>query len=237
MSNNNKFKIVVEDHAPFVGDIKSNIMSSDDLADKLICPLFGGVWDDFYGCKIRPTTAADGIHSSIAVDIYFKEMPNADQERCAISRVGKAPTTGNANDMTAKFMAMVAMNATPCQIYKVQDKVYEALSDFVPNNAPINWKGKTMEKTFQTNPYMNSREEVFVCIQGLDLNKVLSLVYGTRDEDGTYQYRADLVRPIPGETEKFIVNVQQIDVNTPNEIYRMLGVYVQGANNIHTYNR
>lgn len=81
------------------------------------------------------------------------------------------------------------------------------------------------------------KEEVVVCVSGLDLNKLITEIYGDKTDDGRFEYVATPSTMIPGKSNEFIMQVCQLDTGVVREIQRSLGIYAASAPQFHRYTR
>lgn len=233
-----KAKITVNDHAAFGGNVKCNLMSSMEMAE-IVSSLFGGVFRDYAGCKIRindgrglPAVVNTIAPGALYVDLYFKDQSADTSDKIAtLSVIGKDDNKkGSLGERYTRVMG-----TTPGRIYQVSKETYECLEEFMFNGARTQWNNHTQEITTRMNPY--SKDEVLVTISGLDLNKVIAKIYGVKTEEGRYEYMAAPSTVIPNRTEEFIMTVTQLDLETVTDLQNTLGIYTSSTPTFHQYNR
>lgn len=108
--------------------------------------------------------------------------------------------------------------------FKVLPHTYEMLEEFMPLGADTRWGVHTFETTSGMSMY-NSREEIVVYVTGLDVDKILAKIHGTRDENGIYEYRCLPSTTIANRIDEFVVTVQQLDTNIVRTLTESIGVY------------
>lgn len=240
VEKNQKTTIEMIDHVAFKGDMKTNIISSVDMAD-LISSLFAPVFSDYYGCKIRINdgTALPYVNTfmplgSVYVDIFFKDQGNAvDGSIKNISLLGSNKEGGS--DLGARYHRVNGAFRVG-RAYEVSKETYEAIEEFMRPGTRTRWNECTQEKTTQMSIY--GKEEVVVCISGLDINKLVTKIYGFKNEDARYEYIATPSTIIPtSQSQEFIIQVSQLDLSAVRKLQNTLGIYGANAPMFHQYRR
>lgn len=234
-----KVSITVADHPTFEGDMKSNIISSIDMAE-IVSSLFAPAFADYYGCNIRvndghtnPVIASTMPIGAIYVDLYFKDFGNAPEgtQKNIVSRNADKDKSG---DLGARFMRVNgAFNNS--RAYTVTKETYEALEDFAFNQGRTRWNEHTQEITTSMSTY--GKEEVVVCISGLSLDKIVTAIYGDVTDEARYEYRTTVSTVIPSKTQEFIMQVTQLDLAAVRNLQKALGIYSSNALQFHQYHR
>ena len=233
-------RIEVVDPIPFGGNMKSNLISTMEMAE-IVSGLFGGVFRDYAGCKIRindgrglPAVTSTIAMGALYVDLYFKEQPNnGEGKRVNLITPTKKENNGEKESLSQRFTRVCC--TAPGRMYTVTKETYECLEEFVFAGIRPNWNNYTQEITAQTHPY--AKDEVFVVISGLDLNRIISKIYGTKTAEGRFEYRATPSTVIPNKADEFIITVSQLDLETINDLQTTLGIYMGNAPSFHPYNR
>ena len=84
---------------------------------------------------------------------------------------------------------------------------------------------------------MNSyNQEIVAYITGLDLEKIFSEIYGTRTDEGVFQYQALPVQIVANASGEYVLQITQLDVNKLNDLRKSLGGPVERAE-FHQYIR
>ncbi len=233
-----KAVIDVVEHEEFNGDMKTNILSSIEMA-KIVSSLFAPAFSDYYGCNVRINDGRDPIIANtmpigaIYVDLYFKDHGEAtDGAWKNIIARGQAV---KGKDIGSRYLNVVG-NANNSRAYEVTKETYEALEEFTfAPNGRIRWNEHTKEITTQMSAY--GKEEVVVCISGLCLNKIITKIYGDKTEDGRFEYIAHASTMIPSQAQEFIMQVSQLDLKTVRNLQEALGIFAHNAPQFHQYNR
>lgn len=120
--------------------------------------------------------------------------------------------------------------------YKILPHTYEMLEEFMPCGTNTNWKVHTFETTSGMTMY-NSREEIVVCVTGLDVDKILTKIYGEKDSNGIYEYRCLPSTVIANRIDEFVVTIQQLDNNVIRTLSNEIGVYANNPANFYRFDR
>ena len=113
----------------------------------------------------------------------------------------------------------------------------------MPKGKRTNWNGITEEIVNPMNYF--GKDETLVRISGIDLTKLVSEIYSTKDEEDDakeeadkkekYEYIIEPRTPIPSQTNEFIIQIIQYDIATTNRIQSMLGNFRVAPVNFHRY--
>lgn len=234
-----KATIEVVEHPKFEGDMKTNIISSIDMAE-IISSFFAPAFSDYYGCNVRindgranPAIANSMPIGAIYVDLYFKDQGNA-AEGAWKNIVPRGQSTDGRTDLGARFLRVNGA-ANNGRAYEVTKETYEALDEFTFVNGRTRWNEHTQEIVTPMSVY--GKEEVVVCISGLSLNKIITKIYGDITDEGRFEYIANPSTIIPTKTSEFIMQVSQLDLAAVRNLQKALGVYNANAPQFHQYLR
>lgn len=237
-----KTTIKIVENTPFTGDLKTNLVSSIEMAD-VVSSLFGTAFADYYGCKICINNGANEFlfktipAGSIYVELYFKDRGNAGNKIKNLAVRGQSNPNGKSENATADRVRnfMPFMNPqTNNHVYSVTRETYEALEEFMALRGNINWAAFTQE--ISTNMgIIGSKEEAVVCITGLSLDKILSKIYGADTDDGNFEYATSPATMIPTKTNEFIMQVIQLNKSVVRKLERELGLNVPANSQFHVY--
>lgn len=237
-----KTTIKIVKNTPFTGDLKTNLVSSIEMAE-VVSSLFGTAFADYYGCKICINNGANDFlfktipAGMIYVELYFKDRGAAGSKIKNLTMRGQSNPNTDSKNTTAERVRnlMPFMNPqTNNHVYSVTHDTYEALEEFMPMNGNINWGAFTQE--ISTNMgIIGSKEEAVVCITGLSLDKILSKIYGTDTEDGKFEYATSPATMIPARSNEFIMQVIQLDKRVVRKLERDLGLNIPANSQFHVY--
>lgn len=244
-----KTVIEVEEHVPFEGDMKTNLVSTIDMAD-VVNSLFSSAFADYHGCDIRINNGENAAlfnssivpRYSIYVNMYFKDRGannkpiknlkrrGAAEPKHAIGADGK-PT----NNLAARYAAVNETHSATNtgRVYDVTPETYEALEEFMFNTATnrnIRWSDYTQEMSVNMG-VIGSKEEAIVCVTGLSLDKILTKIYGGKTDEGEFEYATSPSTMIPFQAKQFIIQVVQLNLATVRKLQRSLGNNSPFANN------
>ena len=233
-----KCHIDVAEHLQFEGDMKTNIVSSIDMAD-IISSFFAPAFSDYYGCNIRindgranPIIANSMPIGAIYVDLYFKDQGKAAENTW--KNIVLRGQNSERSDLGARFLRVNGA-ATSGRAYEVTKETYEALEEYMFAGARTRWNEHTQEIVTPMSAY--GKEEVVVCISGLSLNRLITKIYGDKTEEGNYEYIANPSTVIPSKAQEFIMQVSQLDLKAVRNLQKALGVYNANAPQFHQYIR
>lgn len=233
-----KATIEIAEHPTFEGDMKTNITSSVEVAD-IVSSLFAPAFSDYYGCKINindghgmPAVVNSMPYGAIYVDLYFKDQGQASSGIKNIKPIGAKEEDGR-TDLGARFMKVNGA-FTNGRTYKVTEETYECLEDFMRSGNKTRWYEHTQE--IESNMSIYGKNEVVVCISGIDLNRVITAIYGKNTEEGIYEYIATPSTIIPGKNQEFIMQICQLDLSAVRKLQQSLGIYGANAPQFHAYN-
>lgn len=234
-----KATVQVVEHRPFEGDMKTNIISSIEMA-KIVSSLFASAFSDYYGCNVRvndgranPVIANSMPIGSIYVDLYFKDQG---EETDGLFKNVKLRGQNNdgKTDLGSRFLRVNGSINTG-RAYEVTKETYDILEEFTFSGNRTRWNEHTQEISTPMSIY--GKEEVVVCISGLSLNKIITKIYGDKTEEGRYEYIANPSTIIPSQSQEFIMQVSQLDLSAVRDLQRTLGVYAANAPQFHQYQR
>ena len=237
-AENKKASIEIVEHAEFEGDMKTNIISSIDMAE-IVSSFFAPAFSDYYACKIcindgrNPAIANTMPIGSIYVDLYFKDLGKA-AEGTWKNIVRRGENKDGRTDLGARFFR-VNGSFNNSRAYEVTKETYEALDEFTFTNGRTRWSDHTTETSTPMSVY--GKDEVVVCISGLSLNKIITKIYGKRTEDGIYEYIATPSTIIPSNSQEFIMQVSQLDLEAVRNLEKTLGIGSANSPYFHTYVR
>lgn len=234
-----KASIEVVDHLTFEGNMKTNFISSIDMAE-IISSLFAPAFFDYYGCKVHindgrnPIVAHTMPAGALYVDLIFKDQGASPEGSKAWKNIiARGSKDSENSDLASRYMRVNGSNNG--RAYEVTKKTYEALEEFTVNGQRTRWAELTQE--ISTSMSIYGKEEVVVCVTGLDLNKIITKLYGDKTQDGRYEYAVQPSTIIPSKTQEFVMQVSQLDLSTVRELQKTLGIFTANAPQFHQYHR
>ena len=203
-------------------------MNTIELA-KIVDSLFAPAMRDYIGCKIKLNTGVGDIPQHIAADIpvgklyvtlYFKDCSNSAEEFPINNVIVRSMTKGK-----SKFDSLMKMSGYASgRQYDITPETYEALDDYrFFTNRKANWANLTSE-TYSNYGFAGSyNQEIVACITGIDLEKVINAVYGTRTDEGIFQYQAAPVQIVANVNGEYVVQITQLDMRKLEDLRKSLG--------------
>lgn len=232
-----KAEIEIMDHPKFEGDMKTNITSSVEMAN-IISSLFSPAFSDYVGCSINindghgmPSVVNSMPYGTLYVDLYFKDKGTAETGIKNIKPIGTRDDDDRM-DLGARFMKVNGAISNG-RTYTVTNETYECLEPFMRANGRVRWNEHTQEIESGTSIY--GKSEVLVCISGLDLNRLITTIYGAKTEDGRFEYIATPSTVIPNQSKEFIMQVCQLDLKAVRNLQKSLGIYGANSPQFHAY--
>lgn len=235
-----KTTIEVAENTDFEGNMKTNIVSSIEMAD-IVSSLFGTAFADYHGCKVCINNGSnkqvyDTVpFNAIYVELYFKDRGNPGDRIKNLKIRGQVDAKDGENEMLARFRA-VSHNMNPqvsSHVYDVTPETYEALEEFM-DIRNINWKAYTQEISVNMGT-IGTKEEAVVCITGLSLNRILTKIYGDKTEEAQFEYSAIPATVIPARSNEFIMHVTQLNLEVVRKLYHELGFNVPSSSQYHVF--
>lgn len=219
-------KIKVDETLEFDANIKCCFINTIELAS-IINGLFCPAMRDYVGCKISladgslpPFMQSDIPMGKLYVSLFFKDRSNSG-DNCPITNVIKRSESKG----KSKFDSLKKMTgASAGRMYDITPETYEALDEFrfFPNRK-TNWNYLTSEvvSNFGFSGVFN--QEIVACITGLDLEKIINKIYGTRTDEGIFQYQATPVQIVANVNGEYVVQITQLDMRTLEDLRKSLG--------------
>ena len=235
-----KTVIEVEEHVPFEGDMRTNLVSTSSMSD-IVNSLFSSAFADYYGCDIRINNGENAAlfnssivpRYSIYVNMYFKDRGANNKPIKNLKRRGAAEPKQavnadgkTTNNLAARYAAVNETHsaANTGRVYDVTSETYEALEEFMftNGNRNIHWNEYTQEMSVNMG-IIGSKEEAIVCVTGLSLDKILTKIYGGKTDEGEFEYATSPSTMIPYQPKQFIIQVVQLNLATVRKLQRVLG--------------
>jgi hypothetical protein len=210
--------------------MKSSFANTVELT-KIVDTLFGPAMRDYVGCKISynngdvtgqfPLAGNDIPMGKFYVSLYFKDRSST-SVKCPIENVTLRANKIHSGNKYEKLVQMTGRSAG--RMYDVTPETYEALDEFrfFPNRK-CNWANLTTEVVSNFGFSGSYNQEIVACVTGLDFEKIINTVYGTRTEEGIYQYQAVPVQIVANVNGEYVVQITQLDVTKLDELRKSLG--------------
>ena len=184
---------------------------------------------------------------AVYVDLFFRDNAPSDVGVKSISLIGgskpkakpEVKKSGNkknpAENLAARFMSQNKMSSLAYNgiNYEVNEKTYQMLEQFRFNYngiRPVRWAD--LKSEIITGMHPNSpKNEALVCISCLDVNAIVSAIFGTEGEGKKNKY-AYTVTPAAsiGLNDEYLVHIVQMDTDVVERTSAELGLH--NVNNI-----
>lgn len=216
--------ISLKEHLEFPGTLKTNITTSQSLAE-LINGVLRNVLSDYEGCFI-------GVdQNGLNLTLYFTDKGEATEGQIKVLK-NMTKTPVKSAPVIEKIHALSMYSRS--NMFTLTDDAKEVISGImdVPGNAKINWSNCVTEVTVPVNNY-GQAYNVTVKVSGVSINKILQIVYGTKDEDGKYvQYSTSILRPVPYSPSIFIISIMQLRTEQLEQLAQSTGLLGQTFSNV-----
>lgn len=221
---------IESDPISFESTTEARLTTTLELA-ALINALFNKVYRDYYGCNIM----LDQNQNRWKADLYFCENANAATENTVknlepiAAKLSTFAPDGTRATIGSKVSAFTARSANIH--YDLSKETRESLSKFyMPyefnRKGEIEWKRFTFEQKEQAN-YGYNASTIYICVRGVDVVKLLSQIYGNKNEDNHYvDYAVTSIRPlaqIQPNNSNMLLNIQRIDQYHVEELCKKIG--------------
>ena len=192
---------------------------------------------------VNPAAVKMGLPiGAVYVDLFFRDNNPSDVGVKSISLIGgsknkpKTETKKNGNNknpaenLAARFMAQNRLSSIAHNgiSYEVNEKTYQMLEEFRFNYngiRPVRWAD--LKSEIITGMHPNSpKNEALVCISCLDVNAIVSAIFGTKGDDNKttkYAYTVTPATPI-GLNDEFLVHIVQMDIDVVERTSAELGL-------------
>ncbi len=173
-------KITLKKPASFdaVGDIK--ITTTTELS-KIINDIFAQVFADYYGCSLKVQFQPERQAYIVVPKLFFKVMKTYDDNKIYAFRTLGA---NKANDDMIGRVQRVSQSAASGSKALITDDGKSVLEDFLITPA-VKANNFDWNSAFST---IATETDTFVQVYKLDINKLISTIFGDHDETGSKQY-------------------------------------------------
>lgn len=210
-NNNTSSKLSLETPIPFDGTYQSKFVTTLTLS-KYINELFRCTFKDYIGCTVSPNLNNQNIGGGfVALDLYF--APNSDNGKGAsitgFCPIGVTPISANKNmdvkknnylATALKHNAITTTSSTMQITQEAIDLLYDLMLFGLKGKLKKSAKsfsdlGVTVEATDNRQyQYGNTRPSIYNIIRGLDINEVMRVIHG--DKNNSTDYQVSPVKPI-----------------------------------------
>ena len=218
-------KIKVEmDPVDFTANVKSKLMTTFALGEKVISPLFRSVFSDYEGCTIKVEMGR------LTAELFFNEAkPHDDDKYRAIQLIGGSDK-GNNGSMFEKIQRL--NNSFKPNKYELTEDAKALLIDFMPRNMinknsnTLNWSANLSE-VCENVSYNIGAQHIYVKLSNVDIISILRTVYGNKEDDSYVEYDINIVKPVGTTNSSYpnmLVNIARLNVNETKKIASDIGI-------------
>ncbi len=222
------FRIMIDEHPKFPGTSKSAYIISDDLC-KLTSEVFKSAFDDFEGCRFE--VEQNGLYY---VTLFFNHGDYGKDATVACERIDSTQHTGSRIiDRSRSIDARIKHGDRYYLTEDGKDVISTLLIPSAYNRGNIKWGNIVYEFAeqnpygmYNTNPYNVNQ---YTAVRFIDPSRLVSLIYGRKNGDDTFEYAAELAATLPGyqganTSGKYVLNVTQADVQEIEKLASKLGI-------------
>lgn len=192
-----RLKLIPDETIKLPTTVRTTLMSTTDLC-QYINEVFKPVAKDYYGSEVFPNA-----NGQIEVNMVFKAIPDNDKNRRVFIPIGADESKKTENSVLNRINALNAMNMGS-NTMKMTSYGTEILYDLMQTNArkKINPdKPETMNNFFaeikENAGYGITVQNVYNTVVGLDIYKILPLIFGSTDDNGDKVIRKiNPIRPL-----------------------------------------
>lgn len=228
-----------QDPEKFDGTFETGYYTTIEL-EKRINKAFRMMFSDYYGCAIVLDPSNNSI--PIKVSLFFqpkqKEAYSNDElDRRAFVQVREAINDPQSSGMQNLLISSTLTHRQREREFALTEYAAEVLYDFVshqikknsrPVLSPFNPQTYTdyISETINTINYQN----VKVCaIECVDINNIISFIYGSKKDNSKYVYTTALQKPlsgsyVPGVATNWLVSITRMTFDQLNEALAKTGV-------------
>lgn len=189
-----RFKIELEEHAPFNGIAETSYITSNEIL-KLVSEVFRGVFADFEGCLLETTNNNEG-EATVALLFNHGNYDEKDEDVHIACEKAGGKTCGNTLLDRSRFRDR---QLTEGDRYYLTEDGKDAITPLLTvkryNNGNPNWKyivSEFFERT-PNNMYNQGRMPQYTKVSGISLDRLCTLIFGAKMEDDFYEYKATIV--------------------------------------------
>lgn len=216
------FDVKIDTREEFPNFIDSGLISTRKLMET-ISDAFSQLLTDYVGCFITPYPNGGGFD----VRLYFtntgQDVTDDDGKLVRAKAFKDAPADGKSSGSKTLDTLNTIINMPKKKLYYISDAGKEFLSRFMVGGDPknpnkVNWNNFVTEVT----EHRGFNNCVYAVVFGLDLYRILSFIYGNKDENGEfYTYSVNIARQI--DAMNYLLFINRVSNTKVNELSNELG--------------
>ena len=214
---------VAMDPVDFTANVKSKLITTFALGEKIISPLFRSVFSDYEGCLVKFEMGR------LTAELFFNDAkPHDDDKYRAIQLIGGNPDKNNGS-MFEKIQRL--NNSFKPNKYELTDEAKELLIDFMPrhlinkNSGTINWQPNISE-VCESVSYHTAAQHIYVKLSNVDIISILRTVYGNKEDDSYVEYEMNIIKQVGSNSTypNMLINIARLNVNETQKIATDIGI-------------
>ena len=219
-----KYSLNVTEFEPFNGTKATKVVTTHNLA-KLLNERLKPAFADYRGCFIEPFPNGQGL----SVTLTFNQIPHSDGEVYAFDSVESQRGQGTIMER-ASHMYNEFANGRRYNVTQDGKDIFETLIECDPKK--INWDRVTSE-VYERNGIMQDGRNV---VAGIDFNRCMGLVFGSKNDDGSkIYYNALVMQPVANinavRPNNWIVQLEMMTDTSVQEMCEEVGYVSLGQYN------
>ena len=227
-------RVVNDNPLQFQTTVEKCLTTTTEMAMQ-INEIFKPIFSDWYGCEVVPN-----VNGGIEVKFIFKAINNGDKETRAFLPINQSQEKTD-NQVLDRIYAINAANMSKNHTLEITSYGAEVIYDVMINEfkKKINpHKKETMRKyyseTSETVGYAGNVQNIYCTVIGIDIYKVLGVVFGNKSENGDQiVYKATPIRPVtPGlnpmglaiANQNYVVDIEKMEMKKFNSAMLKIGM-------------
>lgn len=227
----NKKPLHIVNNTPleFAATTSTALSTTTELAMQ-INEVFKPLFSDWHGCDVLVDEAG-----RLVVNFVFRAVTGVDDAKRAFLPINQTLDKSQNKTMNRIVQINALNNASSRRLEMTKygaEMIYDVLNRAARQGRnPFDPKSflKLTGEIYENAGYNNSIQNIYCTVMGIDINKILGLLFGTKDEkEGQIIYGLTPKRPVvagqmPGARTNFIVEIQKMTMRKFNEAMTRLG--------------
>lgn len=220
------------DFAEFEATIAAKMVNTHSIA-KLINERLQPLFADYRGSYVAPMANGSGVSITLIFNqLSLEQVNNLGPDEFVAFR---STDTGRGNGSIAERSKILLNGMRNGRKFQITDDAANALGVLFRDPKKINWANASGER-YEQNGIMTSSCNY---IQGLDINRVLEMIYGSKNDDGDkIYYQAAIMSPIGNpqmaRINNWLMRVDMMTSSSTQEMCQEAGVISLGDSNCVT---
>ena len=229
-----EFEFGDDSYTDFIPTTGTLLSSTNELCAE-INKRFSVLYEDWYGSRVRI-----GDKGQISVDFIFKPSPNfsADElSKCAFVPLDNDAERNDRNDILKQVIFQNMVSRSKNRHFKLTNFGSESLEKFLfngiqgidPFEPETFHKQNLIAESEETNSYGHV-ETIFVVLTGIDVYKLLSVIFGPKEKGSRLTYTINPIRLINvNNAADWLITIDRMSNASYNAAMTKLGYNTQGS--------